>query len=109
MRHKLRIALKKLRYATGYFESLFGGEKTVKKFSAVLKNLQSSLGQLNDIRVHGKLADDYAAPARGTRRAVRRAFAMGELTGEERAKSRKFLKATKRRGKRLERCPTFWR
>jgi inorganic triphosphatase YgiF len=107
-RHKLRIAVKKLRYATGYFASLFGGETAVKKFTAALKDLQSSLGQLNDIRVHGQLAKVYAAPAHGTRRAAAQAFAMGELSGDERAKSRKLLKATKRRGKRLERCPQFW-
>jgi inorganic triphosphatase YgiF len=106
--HKLRIAVKKLRYATGYFESLFGGKKAVKKLAAVLKDLQSSLGRLNDIHVHGKLAECYATPAQGTRRAASKAFAMGELTGEERAKSRELLKATKRRGKRLERCPVFW-
>jgi inorganic triphosphatase YgiF len=108
-RHKLRIAVKKLRYATGYFEGLFGGERAIKAFSGVLEDLQSSLGQLNDIRVHGGLAQDYAAPARGTRRAARQAFAMGELSGKEHAKTRKLLTATKRRGKRLKRCPVFWK
>ena len=107
-RHKLRIAVKKLRYATGFFESLFDEEKAVKKFAAVLEDLQSSLGQLNDIRVHGLLAKEFAAPGRGTRRAAGEAFAMGELTGEERAKSRKLLKAAIRRGKRLKRCASFW-
>jgi CHAD domain-containing protein len=91
-----------LRYATGYFESLFGGAKAVEPFLAVLKDLQSSLGQLNDIRVHGKLAEDYAAPAQKTRHSAGKAFAMGELVGEERAKSRKLLKATKRRGQTSE-------
>jgi inorganic triphosphatase YgiF len=109
-RHKLRIAVKKLRYATGYFESLFGDEKkAIKKFSAALKDLQSSLGQLNDIRVHGKLAQEYAKPSQKGRKTARMAFAMGELTGEERVKSRDLLKATERRGKRLQRCPTFWK
>jgi triphosphatase len=109
-RHKLRIAVKKLRYATGYFESLFGNEKkAIKKFSAALKDLQSSLGQLNDIRVHAKLAQEYAEPSRRGCKTARTAFAMGELIGEERAKSRDVLKATKRRGKRLQRCTAFWK
>jgi inorganic triphosphatase YgiF len=109
-RHKLRIAIKKLRYAIGYFESLFSDEeKAIKKISAVLKDLQSSLGQLNDIRVHGKLAMEYAAPVRVARRAAPRAFAMGELIGKERAKSRDLLRAAKRRGKQFERCPRFWK
>lgn len=108
-RHKLRIAVKKLCYATGYFESLFQDEKKwIKKLSAVLKDLQSSLGHLNDIRVHGRLAQEFAAPAHVSKRGAREAFAMGELSGEEHAKSQDLLQATKRRGKRLDRCPVFW-
>jgi inorganic triphosphatase YgiF len=108
-RHKLRIAVKKLRYATSFFGSLFVKEKKAsKKFSAMLKGLQSSLGQLNDIRVHGKLANEYAAPRRGTRGAARRAFAMGELTGKERSRSRDLLKVTRHRGKLLHHCQLFW-
>jgi inorganic triphosphatase YgiF len=108
-RHKLRIAVKKLRYAIGYFAKLFEDEKkTIKKLSSILEDLQSLLGQLNDIRVHRQLAKYYAAPRRGTERAAERAFAMGELTGEEKAKSRRLFKATKRRGKRLEGCLLFW-
>jgi len=107
--HKLRIAIKKLRYAVGYFESLFGGEKkAIRKFSSVLKDLQSALGKLNDVRVHGELAKDYAAPRRGTRRAARKAFAMGELTGEERAQSRDLLKAARKEGRRLKHRRLFW-
>jgi CHAD domain-containing protein len=107
-RHKLRIKVKKLRYAISYFESLFRSEKAIRKMSAILKDLQSSLGQLNDIRVHGKLAEDYVARPRKGRDATAQAFAMGELTGQERTKSRKLLKASKRRGNRLEQCPEFW-
>ena len=109
-RHKLRIAVKKLRYASGYFESLFKSKgKAIKQFINALENLQASLGQLNDIRVHGQLAKGYAAPAQRTRNSARLAFAMGELTGEEHAKSRKLLKIIKHRGKRLEHCSPFWK
>ena len=107
-RHKLRIAIKKMRYATGFFESLFDGERAVKKFAVALEDIQSSLGQLNDIRVHGLLARGFAAPRLGTRSAARQAFAMGELIGEERARSQKLLKAAIRQGKRLNRCAPFW-
>lgn len=108
-RHKLRIAVKKLRYATGYFESLFDDEKkSVKDFARALKELQSSLGQLNDIRVHRKLAKDYATPVTHKSSDAAVAFAMGELTAAERAKSSKLLKATQRRGKKLKRCKQFW-
>jgi len=107
--HKLRIAIKKLRYGVGFFESLFAGEKKrIKQFAGVLKDLQSALGKLNDIRVHGRLAKAYAAPAKPTRRAAPRAFAMGELTGKERAMGRDCLAAARKQGKRLKHCPHFW-
>ena len=73
-----------------------------------LKDLQSLLGKLNDIRVHAALAKDYAAPPPATRKAAPKAFAMGELTGKERAKSRDLLKHTEQRGKRLKKCRPFW-
>ena len=108
-RHRLRIAIKKLRYATEYFGSLFPTKKRrLKKFSAILEDLQSLLGQLNDIWVHSKLAGSYLDPTHGTRAAVRKAFAMGLLAGEEHAKIRELLKKIKRHGKRLERCEPFW-
>jgi CHAD domain-containing protein len=51
-RHKLRIAVKKLRYATGFFACLFNHPKTKKArkyFEKELKALQSALGKLNDM------------------------------------------------------------
>ena len=107
-RHKLRITIKKLRYACGYFESLFGARKAAERFSIALKELQSSLGQLNDIRIYSELARDYAAPPVATRGAAERAFAMGELIGSERAQSQRLLKAVKRRGGRLKHSTAFW-
>ena len=57
-RHKLRIAIKKVRYAREFFESLKpdGG----KKIDSALKNLQDALGNLNDMTVHSKLAQGLA-------------------------------------------------
>ena len=62
-RHKLRIALKKLRYGGDFFESLFVDRKTQKRlsgFKAHLKTLQDHLGSLNDISAHQKLASQLA-------------------------------------------------
>lgn len=47
-RHKLRIAVKKLRYATEFFGDLYGKKSTGKKIKR-LKRLQDYLGELNDI------------------------------------------------------------
>jgi triphosphatase len=51
-RHRVRIVAKKLRYATGFFESLYTEKKArrrFKKFSARLEALQDHLGELNDL------------------------------------------------------------
>jgi len=107
-RHKLRIAIKKLRYAIDYFRSLFHAKKRYHKFAVTLENLQASLGKLNDIRVHGELAKAYAMPKRSRRGAVSEAFAMGELAGEESLLSRGLIQTTKLLGRRLEDCRPFW-
>lgn len=53
-RHKLRIAAKRLRYATEFFAATFPGKKSAKrseKSLAALRTLQDSLGVLNDIAI----------------------------------------------------------
>ncbi|MCB1971777.1 MAG: CHAD domain-containing protein [Geminicoccaceae bacterium] len=47
-RHELRLALKKLRYATDFLSPLFPGRK-VKKGRKLLASLQDSMGQANDL------------------------------------------------------------
>ena len=53
-RHRLRIALKKLRYATEFFEALYP-KKHTKPYLAALKDLQDGLGHLNDVAVAQRL------------------------------------------------------
>ncbi|MBF9197111.1 CYTH and CHAD domain-containing protein [Microvirga terrestris] len=58
-RHELRIRIKKLRYGTEFFASLFTSGKAQKRrktFSSLLEELQESLGELNDLAVGGSLA-----------------------------------------------------
>jgi len=45
--HRLRIRIKKLRYATEFFGTLWPGRAT-KRYLAALKDLQKTLGQLHD-------------------------------------------------------------
>lgn len=47
-RHELRIALKKLRYATEFFRSLYD-RKAVQRYLGRLTELQAALGHLNDV------------------------------------------------------------
>jgi inorganic triphosphatase YgiF len=58
-RHELRIRIKKLRYGTEFFGSLFTSGKAKKRrktFSSLLEELQENLGDLNDLAVGGSLA-----------------------------------------------------
>ena len=85
-RHKLRIAIKKLRYAIDFFASLFAGrkaEKRLRRFVRELKALQNCLGALNDIAVHRRLAGKFVGPS-GRRR--ERAFAIGVVSGREQSR-----------------------
>ena len=102
-RHKLRIALKKLRYAVGFFESLFPRPG---RFAARLKQLQGALGRLNDIRVHEKFA---RKTVRGKRQLPRGAYALGVVTGQEQAAVKPCLAAADKAGKRFRAQHPFWK
>jgi inorganic triphosphatase YgiF len=66
-RHHLRIALKKLRYATEFFHSLYP-RKRAQPYLEALKDLQDTLGHLNDVAVAERLVS-----------------ALGERVGAERS------------------------
>lgn len=59
-RHEVRIALKKLRYACDFFQTLFPG-KVTQAWLARMEALQDDLGGLNDAAVAGQLVDQLAA------------------------------------------------
>jgi len=65
-RHRVRIEIKKLRYATEFFEGLFAGPKTNKRRRtalACLERLQELLGTLNDIAVGRNMTHSAEAGA----------------------------------------------
>jgi triphosphatase len=93
-RHKLRIRIKKIRYALEFFESLYAASdrKEIEQLSSRLKKVQSALGALNDFIAHRKIATQAALAApQANRRA--QAFASGFLVGEEHEAARDLLKA----------------
>lgn len=99
-RHKLRIAVKKVRYGREFFESLRPDgkpRKTSAKIDRALKNLQNALGILNDRTVHGRLAHGLAR----INPATRKAYAIGYLTGHEDARSEGVFSEAVRAGRRL--------
>jgi triphosphatase len=83
-RHKLRIAVKKVRYGREFFASLNPDglqRKARRKIDHPLKGLQRTLGNLNDMRVHLDLAREFV----GRHATSRKALAIGYLTGREQA------------------------
>ncbi|HET7888402.1 MAG TPA: CHAD domain-containing protein [Bradyrhizobium sp.] len=101
-RHKLRIKVKKLRYAVDFFEALYPAkaDEELARFSGRLKKIQDALGALNDFLAHRTMAADAALTApRKDRRA--RAFASGLLAGHEEEASKTLLKSASRELRRL--------
>jgi len=58
-RHKLRIALKKLRYTSEFLSGLYDAQ-AVEKFAARLKRLQDDLGDANDLRAAQDILPELA-------------------------------------------------
>lgn len=110
-RHKLRIAIKKLRYASGFFAGVFDGGKAKrrrKRLGTLLKDLQSALGKLNDIRVHDQMAQDFARPTPRGRKKTQKAFAFGLLTGKEHAEAKALVSTARKAGQRVSEAKPFW-
>jgi inorganic triphosphatase YgiF len=109
-RHKLRIAVKKLRYAGDFFGYLFNERKARKRFSSFqlrLKDLQDHLGALNDITVHQKLAPKLTA--KKPRTTVRqRAYAAALVYGHEQSAVERLLSAADKDARRFTKARAFW-
>lgn len=88
-RHKLRIKIKKIRYAVDFFRSLYGhrDRKQLADLSDRLKQIQSALGSLNDFMAHRELATEAALAAPPANRRAQ-AFASGFIVGREREAAR---------------------
>lgn len=101
-RHKLRIKIKKIRYALEFFESLYADKdrKQLARLEARLKKIQSALGALNDAIAHEGMARKaaLAAPRQNTRA---RAFTSGILVGQEREAAKGLVQAAYRELRKL--------
>lgn len=106
-RHRLRLDIKKLRYAAEFFVSLFpAAEAAGRDYIACLAALQDALGRLNDAAVARDLA--HQALAEATRdEAPRLAYASGLLIGWHDCAAQAEPAAPKL-WKRLKALPPFW-
>jgi len=110
-RHKLRIAIKKLRYACEFFARLFAGRKRDarrKRFSKMLEDLQDALGTLNDMESHKRVAGQIVRAGKPTRHQVEKALAMGFIEGHEQTQVAHCLSAVENVAGRLAGVRLFW-
>jgi inorganic triphosphatase YgiF len=101
-RHRLRIALKKLRYATEFLESLYD-RRPVARYARRLKPLQDDLGHANDVRSAQGLVAELGAGDDGT---VERAG--GVVLGWHTRGVAKAERRTRRHVRRFRRSAPFW-
>jgi CHAD domain-containing protein len=109
-RHKLRIGVKKLRYASDFFGHLFDGHKAKKRlsgFEARLADLQDHLGVLNDVAVHKKLAPKLVA-GKPNAKIRARAFAASIVSGHEESEIEPLIKAANKEAQKFARIRPFW-
>ncbi len=104
-RHKLRIAVKKLRYTIELFGSLFDKEGS-ERFVSRLKRLQSDLGYANDVRVAHEFVTELLAQIDPRSPAAHAWVAVLEAHDQMLAGREQKLR---RRRRRLNNATPFWR
>jgi CHAD domain-containing protein len=106
--HRLRIALKKLRYAAEFYGPLFK-KKKVKSYLGKLKDLQDLLGALNDTgQVRATLSQLTAAGAHGDGAQADLFFAAGHIDGWHSARAARLGKDALKDWDKFKRAEPFW-
>jgi triphosphatase len=103
--HRLRIAIKKLRYAASFLRPAFASEGA-KAYIEATTRLQGALGAMNDRAVAGRMLDDIAVAARPTENVEQslRTLAKQAASGDKRRWQK--LQQAWKQFKEVER---FWR
>jgi triphosphatase len=113
--HRMRIQIKKARYAAEFFSSVYQGKKAAKRcenFLSSLKQLQNCLGGFNDIMTRKTLcADIIARPGRSltVEQNRHRAFAAGLIMGDQQAQIQQLLDRARKAHSRFDRAKAFWK
>jgi len=113
--HRLRIQVKKARYAAEFFSSIYSRRKSVKRRKRVLSSLtrlQDSLGRINDIVTHKTLLTDITAiprPGLTPEQDDRRAFAAGLIMGDQHARIQGLLDSARKAYSRFNDTKSFWK
>lgn len=101
--HALRLRLKKLRYATEFFASLFP-ERRVRTYLKAISRPQQSLGHLNDARSLKSLLEPMAARVG----ADAGAKALGAVTGFHAGRTKSLLAEARAEVRDFARARRFW-
>lgn len=97
-RHHVRIAAKKLRYMSEFFDGLVDGRKRrqrFKRYTGALETIQNALGDIHDGEARGEFLETLVAElASGSsaNRAAITAYAAGVFTAREQPKERKLVR-----------------
>jgi CHAD domain-containing protein len=103
--HKLRIAIKKLRYAASFLQPAFASVEAKAYIEATVR-LQGALGTLNDRAVAAQMLDDIAVAARPTEDVAKplRKLAKQSEAGDKRRRHK-----LERAWKKFSKAERFWR
>jgi triphosphatase len=106
--HRLRISLKKLRYAAEFYGPLFKHKK-VKRYIDRVKQLQDLLGALNDAgQVRATLSELTAEGTASPRAEADLFFASGLINGWHCARAARLGKSALKRWEKFKRVEPFW-
>ena len=108
-RHKLRVRLKKLRYAADFF-ACFYDKKDLRRHQKRIAELQELLGHLNDANVARMLIEDILANEGGSdpASAAALAYAGGAVVGWHTACGASTVKTLAKRWKKFAALKPFW-
>jgi triphosphatase len=101
-RHGIRIAAKKLRYMSEFFESLVTGANQRRRFKKSVRSLetiQASLGEIHDAEARSEFLESLVTNIAGVESASRAAvtaFAAGVFTATENPKEKKLIRKAMR-------------
>jgi CHAD domain-containing protein len=106
--HRLRIALKRLRYAAEFYGPFYK-KKAVKRYLGRLRKLQDLLGQINDVaQVRTVLARLLTDEANSAHVQADLYFTAGLINGWHRARVERLSRKALRRWDKFKRLEPFW-
>jgi CHAD domain-containing protein len=103
-RHKLRIRAKKARYAAELFGELFSHRRRQRRFTQAMRDLQDTLGELNDVHVGRRLALELARHTGG----AEAGFEAGLIAAAQQGREVRLLTQAEKAYGRLVRAGRFW-